>query len=186
MAEMPELYFRADLKGYGWIFRKGRYLNVGLGMEQTHRLPGAIDDFLAMLRQRGRIPPDIPARFQGHAYLLQGRSQRRLVDDGVLLIGDAAGLAYPESGEGIRPAIESGLLAAATVIEAAGDYRQQQLARYGERLQVRFGTASTAIGGSPALRPRLARMLLRSRWFARHILLDRWFLHAGQADLHGV
>jgi flavin-dependent dehydrogenase len=29
----------------------------------------------------------------------------------VLLIGDAAGLAYPESGEGIRPAVESGLIA---------------------------------------------------------------------------
>jgi flavin-dependent dehydrogenase len=27
----PELYFCRDLKGYGWCFRKGQYLNVGLG-----------------------------------------------------------------------------------------------------------------------------------------------------------
>ena len=43
----------------------------------------------------------------------------------MLLVGDAAGLAYPQSGEGIRPAIESGLLAAATIVEADGDYTRR-------------------------------------------------------------
>ena len=31
-------------------------------------------------------------------------------------VGDAAGLAYPQSGEGIRPAVESGLMAATVVL----------------------------------------------------------------------
>lgn len=29
--EMPELYFCNDMQGYGWCFRKGDYLNIGLG-----------------------------------------------------------------------------------------------------------------------------------------------------------
>ena len=48
--------------------------------------------------------------------------KRPVVGDGVLIIGDAAGLAYAESGEGIRPAIESGLMAAQIIAAARGDY----------------------------------------------------------------
>ena len=129
---------------------------------------------------------NIPDKFHGHAYLLYGHSARTLVDDGVLLIGDAAGLAYPESGEGIRPAVESGLIAAAVVAEARGDYRRQRLQCYGERLGARFGTGAAAGGGSavPAgLRNVLAGALLGSRWFTRRVVLDRWFLHAHLAAL---
>ena len=31
--EVPELFFTPDLMGYGWVFRKGDYLNIGLGRE---------------------------------------------------------------------------------------------------------------------------------------------------------
>ena len=183
--EMPELYFCKDLSGYGWCVRKGRFLNIGLGMEQAHRLPEALDRFCGFLRQRGRIPPDIAERFHGHAYLLYGRSDRRLLDDGVLLVGDAAGLACPRSGEGIRPAIESGLMAATTILQAAGDYRRERLAAYDQRLQARYGSPAAGADTVVAkdLRQRLARLLLRSRWFTRHVVLDRWFLHARDADL---
>ena len=182
--EMPELYFCPDLKGYGWCFRKGRYLNIGLGMEQTHRLSSALESFCGVLRQRGRIPQDIPEKFHGHAYLLRGRSKRTLLDDGVLLVGDAAGLAYPQSGEGIRPAVESGLMAATTVLQAGADYRRQRLTGYRDRLQARYGSATAEMGGagSEMLRSLAARMLLRSRWFTRHVLLDRWFLQKHQAE----
>ena len=36
--EVPELFFCADLKGYGWCFRKGDVLNVGLGRLDSGRL----------------------------------------------------------------------------------------------------------------------------------------------------
>lgn len=183
--EMPELYFCEDLKGYGWCFRKGRYLNVGLGMEQAHGLSSALERFCAFLKHRGRIPLNVPDKFHGHAYLLHGRSRRTLLDDGVLLVGDAAGLACPHSGEGIRPAVESGLMAAATVLEAGADYRRQRLTGYRERLLARYGSANAAGAGgtgSEALHSVVARVLLRSRWFARHVLLDRWFLQAHQAE----
>lgn len=186
--EVPELYFCADLAGYGWCMRKGRYLNIGLGMERGHRLGDAPERFCDFLKQRGRIPPNIPDRFHGHAYLLYGRSARRLLDDGVLLVGDAAGLACPRSGEGIRPAIESGLMAATTVLQAAGDYRRERLAAYRQRLQARYGSpaAGGGMGAADGLRQVLARLLLRNRWFTRRVVLDRWFLHAGEADLQLV
>jgi geranylgeranyl reductase family protein len=125
--DMPELYFCRDLKGYGWCFRKGSYLNIGLGREGNYRLAEHLQHFCDFLKQRGRIPQGIPDSFHGHAYLLYGHAVRRQIEDGVLLVGDAAGLAYPQSGEGIRPAVESGLMAAATLIEAQGDYRRHQL-----------------------------------------------------------
>ena len=179
-ADTPELYFCRDLKGYGWCFRKGGYLNIGFGREGNLRLSEQLEDFCDFLRQRGRIPANIPDSFRGHAYLLYGHSRRKLLDDGVLLIGDAAGLAYPESGEGIRPAVESGLIAAATVAEAAGDYSRLRLRAYASRLKARFGADAAPAGDRiPGfLRNMLAGMLLGRRWFTRRVVLDRWFLHA--------
>ena len=69
---------------------------------------------------------------------LFGHSQRNILDDGVLLIGDAAGLAYPESGEGIRPAIESGLIAAHAILSAEGNYSAKNLTLYRELLNSRL------------------------------------------------
>ena len=110
---------------------------------------------------------------------------RKQLDDGMLLIGDAAGLAYPQSGEGIRPAVESGLMAAATIIEADGDYRLQKLQPYAGRLAARFGTTVPAENTEPSsLRKFLAGILLGNRWFTRHVVLDRWFLHTHQPSLH--
>src|SRR5262245_18022061 len=109
--EMPELYFSRDLTGYGWCFRKQQYMNVGLGLIKGRSLPAAIADFVRFLRRTGRTTSSPSWRWRGHAYLLAARQHRRAADEGVVLVGDAAGLAYPQSGEGIRPAVESGLMA---------------------------------------------------------------------------
>jgi geranylgeranyl reductase family protein len=180
--DTPELFFCRDLQGYGWCFRKGNYLNIGLGREGSHHLSEQLRHFCDFLKQRGRIPQNIPDSFHGHAYLLHGHAVRKQFDDGILLIGDAAGLAYPQSGEGIRPAVESALMAAATIQEANGDYRSGQLQAYTSRLVERFGATAVPTGGGPAfLRNYLARVLLDNRWFTRHVVLDRWFLHTNQA-----
>ncbi|MGZ8983597.1 MAG: NAD(P)/FAD-dependent oxidoreductase [Methylotenera sp.] len=184
LGETPELYFCRDLKGYGWCFRKGNYLNIGLGREGNYHLSEHLKNFYDFLKQRGGIPKDCPESFHGHAYLLYGHAVRKQLDDGMLLIGDAAGLAYPQSGEGIRPAVESGLMAAATILEAKGDYSRAQLLPYASHLVSRFGTAAVpSVKGPAFLRNFLAVMLLNNRKFTRHVLLDRWFLHAHQAAL---
>ena len=180
----PELFFCGDFKGYGWCFRKGSYLNIGLGREDSRGLSEHLDDFCEFLARRGKIPAGVPDRFHGHAYLLHGHGTRTLYGEGVLLIGDAAGLAYPQSGEGIRPAVESGLLAAATVIQARRDYRAERLAPYAQRLHARMGSSRPSQRVLPAgLQRFIGSVLLSSAWFTRHVVLDRWFLHARQSAL---
>lgn len=178
--DTPELFFCRDLKGYGWCLRKDDYLNVGLGREDSAHLPGQLDDFCAWLRARGTLPASAPARFRGHAYRLWHPDRQQRVGVGMLLVGDAAGLARPQSGEGILPAIESGLLAARTISAAAGDYRREVLTDYATQLQAGYGRSpSRPVVGprSAALQAALGRALLGNRWFSRHVLLDRWFLH---------
>src|SRR5262249_50260948 len=69
-AEVPELYFCSDMKGYGWCFRKRNYLNVGLGRADSHKLPAHVDNFVEWLKDTQRISFELPP-FHGHAYLLQ-------------------------------------------------------------------------------------------------------------------
>jgi menaquinone-9 beta-reductase len=95
--DTPELYFCSDMKGYGWCFRKDNFLNIGLGRADPHRLSAHVAGFLRFLVPAGRISFEIPT-LQGHAYLLHGYPTREIAGDGFLLIGDAAGVAYPQSG----------------------------------------------------------------------------------------
>jgi len=185
--EVPELYFCQDLKGYGWCFRKQGFMNVGFGRLDAHGLPKQTAEFVDFLKQTHRIPSDGEWRWRGHAYLVAGETGRDPVDDGVMLIGDAAGLAYPQSGEGIRPAIESGLMAAATILQAAGTYTRNRLEPYTADLEQRFGSSHLSRLLSDTI-PRgvstaIARKLLESPWFVRHLVIDRWFLHAQQPAL---
>ena len=179
--EVPELFFTADLKGYGWVFRKGDYLNVGLGREDKHKLSAHVEHFCNHLVKIGRIPGNLPGKLKGHAYLLYPRARRTPVQDGVLLIGDAAGLAYSQSGEGIRPAVESALLAAQVILDCRGDYSIDRLYRYQKELEKRFGPRRPARNRGlripPQLRQFLARILMKNRWFVENILIRRWFLH---------
>lgn len=184
----PELYFCEDLKGYGWAVRKGNFLNVGLGREDNHQLSRHVTEFRARLIEQGKVPADMPEKFHGHAYLLSSQKQPRpLVADNAMLIGDASGLAYPQSGEGIRPAIESGLLAAQTIIQAGGRYQAERLQPYADQIIARFGQRHAddeEAGWIPeGLRRFAARKLMASTWFARHILIERWFLHLNTPKL---
>ena len=179
---VPELYFCRDLSGYGWCFRKKQHINIGFGLLGGRSLPKATADFVAFLRAQHRIPDHASWRWRGHAYLVAHAPRRRAIDESVLLIGDAAGVAYPESGEGIRPAIESGLLAASILIAARGRYSRERLEEYGRQLQLRGdgvrGSRWLARAIVPAVATTLLPWLLGTRWFTRHVVLDRWFLHA--------
>ncbi len=187
-AEVPELFFCDDMQGYGWCFRKGNFLNIGLGRLDTHQLTEHVAKFANFLRTRGKIVCDIPSRFHGHAYQLYERVVPQLVDDGVLLIGDAAGFAYAHSGEGIRPAIESGLMAANVILSIAqkgaqADHSRANLEPYATQINQRFGSPQSTgpTDWLPApLMNFLGARLFASRWFARHVLLNRWFLHAAE------
>jgi flavin-dependent dehydrogenase len=181
-AEVPELFFERDLRGYAWLVRKGPVLNVGIGRQDTHDLSGHAARFVALCESLGKLPPRTPAKRHGHAYVLYGQTRRPLAGDGFALIGDSAGLAWPQSGEGIRPAVESGLLAARAL--AAGD-----LASYARDMEARFGARDPRRGPGWSdflprrIRPWVAEKLLANPTFARRAVVDGWFLHRSQAPL---
>jgi geranylgeranyl reductase family protein len=178
--ERPELYFSRDLRGYGWCFRKGDYLNVGLGRRDRQALPEHVEAFLDWLVASGRLP-DVPrSGWKGHAYLVREAAARRVAADGVLLVGDAAGVAAAASGEGILPAIVSGQLAAQTILEAKGAWDDARLAQvYEQRLSEDLGSPPRPGRPPGPLKAAAGAVLLATPWFARHVVLDRWFLHRG-------
>ena len=180
--DRPEIYFATDLAGYGWCLRKGWYLNVGLGRFEGRELPAIVARFVRFLQQIGRVSTEAADwKWRGHAYAVGGEAGP-LAGDGFVLVGDAAGLARPLTGEGIRPAIESGLLAADAIVDARGTYSAERLAAYAAAVRTRFAPTrlARALRGlvPPAVIARAAFRLLDRPWFVRRVVVDRWFLDA--------
>ena len=177
------LYFSADLMGYGWCLRKQGYLNVGFGRFGGTDVRQRVIEFVAFLADNDIVHADPSWHWRGHSYRVISERRHRLVDDGVVLVGDAAGLACPASGEGIRPAIESGLLAAEAIVEARGSYTRAALAPYVRRLDQRFGSPSIRSWALTTHMKRGIAPMLASHWLVRRVILDRWFLHRAQPAL---
>jgi flavin-dependent dehydrogenase len=177
---IPELYFCRELDGYGWRVRKGGYVNVGIGRLDCRSLTRTVAGFVAFLERTGKARAAAGRRWHGHAYHVSS-ARRRAIGEGVVLIGDAAGLAWPQSGEGIRPAIQSGLFAARTIAGAAGRYSRDRLQPYADWLRRTFSAESRIASTIAPLVPAsvwmpLARTLLGNRAFVRRIVLERGFL----------
>lgn len=185
--ELPEIFFTRDLKGYGWVFRKGDHINIGLGRQGNEHLGEHVAAFVEWLAARGTVPAELHGKLRGHPYLLYGQAPRPLSGESALLIGDAAGLAYPKSGEGIRPAVESALLASGALAAAGGRADAAARAAYERAVVDRFGPRRTPPSVLDRLPPhqlaRLAGWLFGQRWFARTVVLDDWFFHARQTPL---
>jgi flavin-dependent dehydrogenase len=181
---VPELFFCRDLEGYAWCVRKGDYLNIGIGRRGADGFNEHVKDFAAFLERTGALTDLSNLRWRGHAYLAAGVGPRPIIGDGVLLVGDAAGLAYPESGEGIRPAIESGRLAGETLIAASGRCTREHLQPYADELRRRHPAATPTPALLKSAFAAAGRLLLGSSAFTRHVLLDRWFLRRA-APAHG-
>ncbi|MDQ2864362.1 MAG: geranylgeranyl reductase family protein, partial [Bacteroidota bacterium] len=127
-----ELHFYKDiLPGYFWIFPlPGNQANVGLGMlsDVVSKKKINIKDKMEKLI---RNHPNLKERFKdavpletirGYGLPL-GSKQRSISGDRFLLLGDAAGLIDPFTGEGIANAIRSGRVAATHVLKATKQNR---------------------------------------------------------------
>jgi flavin-dependent dehydrogenase len=176
------LYVESDLKGYGWFFPKGDTLNVGVGCVASpgENLPHRREALVGALRAAGRLPADLALEpFRGHAYVVRRRAPRRLVGPRFCLVGDAAGLARDLSGEGIGPAIRSGILAAEAVV--AHLQRGVSLEPYAREITRRYGTGEPGWLGRHVARipDAVARVLVRavlgSAAARRHVVLGRIF-----------
>lgn len=118
-------FFDKGLPGYSWyVPKQDGYLNLGIGAiagrlkHKGQHLRSHWDGFIATLRRRGVIPDSLEPSPSGYAYYLRdGVDTRRLGN--AFLVGDAAGLATRDLGEGIGPAVSSGMLAADAIADGA-------------------------------------------------------------------
>ena len=95
--------------GYGWLFPKGDHLNIGVG-GWKHIGPNLRSELDTLVRFYGFDPADLWG-LQGHHLPIRA-STSPLMRGNVLLVGDAAGLLDPLTGEGIYAALRSGKVAA--------------------------------------------------------------------------
>jgi menaquinone-9 beta-reductase len=114
-------FFEQGLPGYSWYVPKERgWLNVGVGgiaarMKHSGR---DIREHWAHLAGRlgSRLSPGAQYDPTGYSYFLRGKVE--VVRRGnAFITGDAAGLATRDLGEGIGPAIRSGLRAAQSILD---------------------------------------------------------------------
>jgi geranylgeranyl reductase family protein len=127
------LFIFGEIKpGYAWIFPKADHLSVGIGA--LHPKPGQLQTELKRLMARYGIDLDgVP--FHGHPLPIYTGKQP-IIGRRSLLVGDAAGLIDPFSGEGIRFAIKSGKLAAEAILS-------NQLEQYPQRVNREIGFSHT-------------------------------------------
>lgn len=111
---IPEIHFGVVSWGYGWVFPKKDTLTVGVGGIHSKN-PEMRDRFSGFLRNLfGEIPDE---KIKGH-YIPFGDYKKTPGIDDVLLVGDAAGLVEPITGEGIAFAMQSGYFAGLSIIES--------------------------------------------------------------------
>ncbi|MEA1958963.1 MAG: geranylgeranyl reductase family protein [Chloroflexota bacterium] len=98
--------------GYGWVFPKRQHLSVGVtGPAQlSKRFKSYLESILQQFGEHEVID------FSGHLMPMRRRGSA-IQRGGVLLLGDAAGLIHPLSGEGIYYAIRSAQLAAPVIAD---------------------------------------------------------------------
>jgi geranylgeranyl reductase family protein len=100
--------------GYGWVFPKGDHANLGVGgwMDEGPRLRAHLE----RLVRAHDVDPSIVTDVRGHRLPMR-RPGARPASGRVLLVGDAAGLVDPLSGDGIYEAFVSGRLAAKAILD---------------------------------------------------------------------
>jgi geranylgeranyl reductase family protein len=110
--------------GYGWVFPKGEHANLGVGgwLEQGPRLR----THLARLAREHGVGPEELSDVRGHRLPMR-RLGTRASAGRVLLVGDAAGLVDPLSGDGIYEAWVSARLAADAILAGSPEEYESAL-----------------------------------------------------------
>ena len=102
--------------GYGWVFPKGDHANLGVGGWGSEG--PALRGHLARLANEHGVDPESLTEVRGHRLPMR-RLGTPAGAERVLLVGDAAGLVDPLSGDGMYEAFVSARLAADAIL--AGD-----------------------------------------------------------------
>ncbi|NHI83043.1 MAG: NAD(P)/FAD-dependent oxidoreductase [Candidatus Thorarchaeota archaeon] len=130
-----ELFFGRVGCGYAWCFPKKRSLNIGIGtpLDQAGRLKEAWKAFVMFLEAKKELELDVSS---AQAFKVPiGGIKERLTSRRTMLVGDAAGLASPITGEGIYYALESGRLAASLATKAVRQKNPLLVRMYDQHIQ---------------------------------------------------
>jgi flavin-dependent dehydrogenase len=168
--------------GYGWIFPKGDHVNVGVGGwgEEGPNLR----HHLRVLCEHYGIELNELTDVRGHRLPMR-RPQTRLASRRALLVGDAAGLVDPVSGDGMYEAFVSSRLAAEHVT-ALLEGRSETLDPYQAALRKELNPLSSAGWGAKIALDRFPRavfavMRLPVTWGVLEKLLLGEVAHPGEA-----
>lgn len=147
--------------GYAWIFPKGDHLNLGVGgyLEEGPRMRAHLD---AMCAAHG-VDPDALEAVRGHRLPIR-RSGTPVAVGRCLLVGDAAGLVDPFSGDGMYEAFMSSSLASGAIDDLLTG-RAADLSAYPRELGAALGAhrAGAWLGKlTTQVSPRLTTMILSS------------------------
>jgi geranylgeranyl reductase family protein len=149
LGEVVEFIFdKAILPGYFWIFPIGSHsANVGCGtfqhliVEKEINLRHLLEEFIQQHPAGKKLKSArLRSPFKGGKIPL-GMDFTSRVRSGIIFCGDAGGFTDPITAEGISFAIESGILAGETAIDAlnANKFDENFLQQYDARWQPRFG-----------------------------------------------
>ncbi len=126
--------------GYAWVFLKSREVaNVGLGVRRKHTKP-PIEYLKEFIAQDPRFRNAKILKKNGGICPVCGTLDK-IVADGLMLVGDAAGQLIPMTGAGIHCAIEAGKIAGRTAAEAVkeGNVSAKRLSAYRVEFDKQWG-----------------------------------------------
>jgi geranylgeranyl reductase family protein len=159
----------ADIPGgYGWVFAKGDHVNVGVGAWQTEG--PKIREHLRRVCAAHGIHESALEHLRGHRLPLR-RAGTRIASERALLVGDAAGLIDPVSGDGMYECFVSSKLAAAAILDLL-DGRAGTLEPYGAAVDAALAPlhgASWKLKQALDRWPRLSWRIARSQLLWRSI-----------------
>jgi len=123
------------LNGYAWIFPKYKTANVGVGVSPKINAKYALEFFIKKYPKINSLigkKYSIKERRGGGIPTTGPRDINELVSDGILVVGDAAGMVDPITGEGISSSMLSGIAAGEAVVLSLkeGKWDKQQLSIY--------------------------------------------------------
>ncbi|MBS3795003.1 MAG: NAD(P)/FAD-dependent oxidoreductase [Candidatus Thorarchaeota archaeon] len=178
-----EIYLGAINWGYGWLFPRRDEVNIGLGCrsDKADNLRAEWEAFLQKLKRSKRAALE-KSNYEGFRLPFYTRSAK-LVSRRTMLLGDAAGLASPITGEGIYYAIRSGTIAAEVAKETVDmkqaahviSYENRISEELGKELEVQRFIAKTLFQSGERI-SRLIRLLSEDkvlRGYAKQIVLGK-------------
>jgi len=141
--DFTEVYFDYDFfGGYGWLFPKDTYANVGVGIKYTseyktnNSLGVLLKKFVKTLEKDGKIKNKPTSTTSG---LIPVGGPLQTVKENILLVGDAAGQTHPITGSGISQAVICGKIAGRISASAVRKERIELLAEYEKEWRNMFG-----------------------------------------------